>query len=84
MKVSDGKTKKMSLGVKIYVKEPLEVKTVFSPAKTNLVKAMSQWNKKKPAILVSFRPQISVSDNFADRVVAGEGSRSGEGRLSEP
>ena len=38
----------MSPGVKIYVKEPLEVETVFSPAKTNLVKAMSQWNKKKP------------------------------------
>ena len=61
----------MSLGVKIYIKEPLEVKTVFSPAKTNLVKAMPQWNKKKTAILVSFRPQISISDNFADRVVAG-------------
>ena len=41
-KVSDGKTKNMSPGVKIYVKEPLEVETVFSPAKTNLVKAMSQ------------------------------------------
>ena len=49
--------------------------------------------QEKTAILVSsFRPQISISDNFADRVVAGnaagnaagEGSRRGEGRLSKP
>ena len=40
--------------------------------------------QEKTAILVSFRPQISISDNFADRVVAGEGRRSGEGRLSTP
>ena len=40
--------------------------------------------QEKTAILVSFQPQISISDNFADRVVAGEGSSSGEGRLSTP
>ena len=44
--------------------------------------------QEKTAILVSFLPQISISDNFADRVVAGnaagEGSRRGEGRLSKP
>ena len=48
--------------------------------------------QEKTAILVSFRPQIPISDNFADRVVAGnaagnaagKGSRRGEGRLSKP
>ena len=69
----------MSPGVKIYVKEPLEVKTVFSPAKSH-----ATMKQEKTAILVSFRPQFSISDNFADRVVAGEEGRSGEGRLSKP
>ena len=40
--------------------------------------------QQKPAILVSFQPQASISDNFADRVVTGEVSRSGEARLSKP
>ena len=29
--------------------------------------------QEKPAILVSFQPQTSISDNFADWVVTGEG-----------